>query len=245
MRYLPLLFVIAAGGCKDKAKPAAKAAPDAKVAVAVAPDAAAPSVPLLPEAGPAEAATDDDCQITADYFKPGLRAGAVDRGVPQEQLDKAADGLLAVFVRLCRDDDWPAHVLDCVGKNPTTLPTYTRCFERLPTAKRNAWFTALDEVMATVGGQTIPVPATPDATGETFEQICGPFINEVARMDDCIGNGSYSPEVEQVYMKRRELEYGGLIHPARRAAMLEACTEGALKARTVATESCAQLRTPQ
>lgn len=242
MRYLPLLFVIAAGGCKDKAKPAAKPAPDAKVEVAVTPDAAAPSIPLVPEAGPAQVAPDEACQPAADYFQNGLKAGAVDRGVPAEQLDKAREGLVAAFVRLCRDDDWPLSVLDCVGKNPASLPTYTRCFERLPTAKRNAWFTALDEVMATVGGQTIPVPATPDATGETFEQICPTFVNEVSRMDNCMGAGSYSPEVEQVYMKRRELEYGGLIHPARRDAMLEACTKGAQIARTVASEQCPHLR---
>jgi len=239
MRALLLVSasVLVLAACKDKSKPVAKVEP-AALDAAVAPP---PDMKLLPRAAPVEVATDDDCQATGDYFKPGLRAAAVDRQVAAAKLDAAADGLHAVFLQLCREDEWPAGVLDCVGKNPTDLDTYRRCFERLPTAKRNAWFVKLDEVMTTVGGQTQAVPPAPDAKGEPFEVVCATFVNELARLDDCAGSGMYVPTLEEVFVMRRQLEYGGLIPPDQRNTMAQLCGRRADDARQVASENCGRL----
>ncbi len=249
MRALLLVLMIpAVTSCKskDKDKPAPKVASrDAAVAAPTVDAEVSAAKVTIPQAGRVEAAADDDCQATGTYFKGGLRAAAVDRGVAIEQLDDAADGLLEVFLQLCRDDDWPAGTLDCLGKNPIDLQTYARCFERLPTAKRNAWFVKLDGVMTKVGGQTQAVPVVDNPQGDTFEVICDEFVNEVARLDDCAGSGFYVPALEEVYVTRRQLEVGGLIPTANRRAMAKMCEERALDARRIAAENCGSLRNTQ
>lgn len=240
MRVLPLVLAVvpAVAACKKK-EPAAKAKPAPDAALIATPlFDAAPPVKLAAPAGPVEIATDDDCEKTAQYFVPGLRAAAVERGVDIPKLDEAQEGLRAAMVSLCKDEDWQAGILDCVGKNPTDLDTYHRCFERLPTAVRNHWFVELDEVMAKVGGQTQAVPEAPDAQGVTFEELCGRFVAEVARLDDCAGSGFYLPDVEKVYVARRQSEYGGLIPPDMQDRIRKLCEQGADDARRGATDYC-------
>lgn len=234
------LALLALVACKDDKKTtAAVAASDA--AAAAAPDGGTqhkPKKPMLPPAGPPGPATADDCKVTGEYATATLRVAAEASKVAADKLDATAKELTAAFIERCQEDAWPAYFLDCMGKAPSELTTYLRCFDRLPAAAFATWEDRLYAILGKAGGIVPERPAATTGEGVRFEELCAEFVAEMARLDDCAGAGMYVPELEQVWNQGRHNAVGGLIPTPAQAPLKKLCDERALRARDVASQMC-------
>jgi hypothetical protein len=237
------LAMAAASGCKckrDASTTAATAAADA-AAVGGAPTADGPPGKSLPPPPKAEPATHDDCQETGDYARRTLRAVAASRDVPLDGLDAVEADLAAAFIEACKQDRWPAMYLDCIGKNDNDLMTYERCTNRLPAVARAAWTQRLVEIVGKAGGQVEAGVPAPAGTGPTFEELCGGFVDQVARLEECAGPGWYMPAIEQVFHEGRRIAVDGVIPEDHREPLRELCAERAQMVHGVTGDMCMQL----
>lgn len=250
MRRLPFALLALAvapslAACRDKAKPQAKAgsgtAP-APAAVDAAP--AAPGKPMVPVAVAPEAATAELCQVATTHFAPGFQAVASALEVPADKVDGVANELAASFAKQCASDGWPVNLLPCLTRQIADIFTYRRCFERLPTAKRDAWSAYVYQAVAKAGGKAVEVTSVSETPpdGVPFEQVCPSFVAEVARFDACAGGAMYLPEAEEVYGERRRVEVGGVVPAAEIEHLKQVCAARAELTRKATTSFCKKLR---
>lgn len=233
-----LVAVTACSG--DKPAPGKAAPPPARDAAPAAPSPTA-EVPRLPPAPPASPPTADDCKLTGDHVRPVWKIVAADRAVPDARLDAAVDGLARAFAEACAGDGWGTGLLDCLGKNPLELDTYYRCFMRLPLKARTTWNDRVDQAIGAAGGTTKPTPPPAEGEGDLLEQVCPAFFDELARLDDCMSPGSYSPDLERALRDLRMAAPGGRVPADNLPAVRAQCEQGVVLAREVGATVCAHL----
>lgn len=251
MRRLALVAtLLALPACKKKDEPApvAKAA-DAAPAPAKPADAGVShpgerlSVASIPGAS-----TPAACAKDGDYVTATFRALALAQKVPEAKADDAAKQLSAAWVTSCGKGAWPQFVVDCFDKAPNDAVTFQRCIDRLPEAARADWDAAADAIFAKVGGTAPTHPAHDGAAapagGVKFEDLCGTFVAEMARLTDCAGPGMYVPGLEEVFRDGRVAEVGGVIPKESQQAVKTLCDQRTAAARDIEAQMCPKLLPP-
>jgi hypothetical protein len=252
MRRLALLAsLLALPACKKKDEPApvAKVA-DAAAAVAKPADAGVSHpgerLAVAPLPGASNAAT---CTKDGEYVTATLRALAVQQKVPEAKADDAAKQLSAAWIASCSKGPWPQFVVDCFDKAPNDAVTFQRCIDRLPGAARADWDTAADAIFDKLGGTAPAHPGhvageTPPEGGVKFEDLCGTFVAEIARLTDCAGPGMYVPALEEVFRDGRVAEVGGVIPKESQQAVKTLCDQRTAAARDIEAQVCPKLLPP-
>ncbi|MCB9563484.1 MAG: hypothetical protein H6709_21955 [Kofleriaceae bacterium] len=194
--------------------------------------------PMVPPAPLPKIADDADCATVADYYGPGFALVADGFKVPADKREGFQTAVKAAFGAACAKTDWPKAVLDCIGKHPTEKFTYERCLARLPAAVRLPWDTELAALVTKFGGE-MAAPAKVEApSGMVFEELCGDFVAEMARFDECSQAGMYVPKLEQVYAARAQVEVGGVIPDEAQPDLLALCEDRARTIKQIVGNMC-------